>query len=160
MRQENFLFQIRKPKLIYKEVISLVLVAEYLGIDSEYELFHKLPKTLNENIPANNYTFVNHATVYLNEARNPDFGKTTEKYRAGQAGSFGRHVLNAVQKESSYGTNHMNMINDYNSTNTGSVTITPYSGGNNLPTGTTITVSVGNSTYPSNPYEDIKHPQD
>lgn len=54
----------------------------------------------------------------------------------------------------------MNMINEYNAGNTGGVTITPYSGGNNLPTSTIITVTVGNSTYPSKPYENIKHPQD
>jgi hypothetical protein len=114
----------------------------------------------NENIPADKYKFVDHATVYLNEARNPDFGKTTESYRAGQVASFGQRVLNATEKEASYGTDRMNMINEYNEGNTGSVTITPYNGGNNLPTSTTITVSVGNSTYPSNPYEDIKHPQD
>ncbi len=36
-KQESFLPQIRKPKLKDKEVVSLVLVAEYLGIDSEYE---------------------------------------------------------------------------------------------------------------------------
>ncbi|WP_346770782.1 RHS repeat-associated core domain-containing protein [Chryseobacterium sp.] len=106
------------------------------------------------------YTFELHSKVYLNEARNPDFGKATEGYRFGQAASFARHVLNAAQKESSYGTNHMNMINEYNSENTGSVTIIPYSGGNQMPTNTTITIQVGNNTYPSKPYEDIKNPQD
>ena len=43
----------------------------------------------------------------------------------------------------------MNMISEYNEGNTGSVTIKPYSGGNNLPTSTILTVSVGNSTYPT-----------
>nr|WP_315035481.1 RHS repeat-associated core domain-containing protein [uncultured Chryseobacterium sp.] len=114
----------------------------------------------NENINPDDYTFVDHATVYLNEAKNPDFGKATEKYRVGQATSFGQRVLNAAQKESSYGNDPMNMINEYNNGNTGSVTITPYSGGNGLPTSTTITVSAGNNTYPTKPYEDIKHPQD
>ncbi len=114
----------------------------------------------NENIPSNRYTFVDHATVYLNEAKHPDFGKTTQGYRYRQAASFGQRVLNAAEKEASYGTDRMNMINQYNEGNTGGVSITPYSGGNNLPTSTTITVSVGNSTYPSKPYEDIKHPQD
>jgi len=114
----------------------------------------------NENIPANKYTFVDHATVYLNEAKNPDFGKTTQGYRNGQAASFGQRVLNAAEKEASYGTDRMNMINEYNKGNTGNVTITTYNGGNNLPTSTTITVSVGSSTYPSKPYENIKYPQD
>lgn len=45
--KDNFLVQIRKPKLNDKEVVSLVLVAEYLGIDSEYELFRRIPKSLS-----------------------------------------------------------------------------------------------------------------
>ena len=44
-KQESFLAQIRKPKLKDKEVVSLVLVVEYLGIDSEYELFRKISKS-------------------------------------------------------------------------------------------------------------------
>ncbi|WP_407847356.1 RHS repeat-associated core domain-containing protein [Chryseobacterium sp. KCF3-3] len=114
----------------------------------------------NENIPADKYKFVDHATIYLNEAKNPDFGKTTEKYRYGQAASFGQRVLNAAEKEASYGNNPMNMINEYNNGNTGSVTIIPYSGGNQMPTNTTITVQIGNNTYKAKSYEDIKNPQD
>jgi len=114
----------------------------------------------NENIPRNQYTFVDHANVYLNEARHPDFGKATGGYRSGQAQSFGQRVLNAAAKEASYGTNHMNMINEYNSGNTGSVTITAYNGGNNLPQNTSITIQIGNDTYPTRSYEDIKSPND
>lgn len=44
--RENYHFQIRKPKMKDIEVVSLALTAEYLGIDSEYELFRKLPKSL------------------------------------------------------------------------------------------------------------------
>jgi hypothetical protein len=54
-KQESFLPQIRKPKLKDKEVISLVLVAEYLGIDSEYELFRKLPSSLSSLIERSVY---------------------------------------------------------------------------------------------------------
>lgn len=54
----------------------------------------------------------------------------------------------------------MNMINEYNSGNTGSVTITAYNGGNNLPQNTSITVQIGNDTYPTRSYEDIKSPND
>ena len=46
IQQTNFLNQIRKPKLSDIEVISLVLTAEYLNIDSERELFRRLPDTL------------------------------------------------------------------------------------------------------------------
>ena len=54
-KQESFLPQIRKPKLKDKEVISLVLVAEYLGIDSEYELFRRLPSSLSSLIERSVY---------------------------------------------------------------------------------------------------------
>lgn len=54
-KQESFLPQIRKPKLKDKEVVSLVLVAEYLGIDSEYELFRKLPVSLSSLIERSVY---------------------------------------------------------------------------------------------------------
>nr|WP_312994885.1 hypothetical protein [Chryseobacterium flavum] len=103
------------------------------------------------------YTFELHAKVYLNEAMNPDFGKTTERYRAGQAAAFGLRVLNAVDKESRYGTNLINMIDTYNEKNTGGVHINLYSGGSTLPT---ITPQVGDTYYKSVPYEDIKQPQD
>ena len=113
----------------------------------------------NENYKGD-YTFELHSKIYLNEASNSDFGKATESFRVRQAQSFGQHVLNAAQKGSSYGSDPMNMINEYNNGNTGGVNITTYNGGNNLPTSTTITVSVGNNTYPTKSYEDIKNPRD
>lgn len=53
--EDNFLLQIRKSKLKDKEVVFLVLVAEYLGIDSEYELFRKLPTSLSSLIERSVY---------------------------------------------------------------------------------------------------------
>lgn len=53
--RENYLTQIRKPKMKDIEVVSLVLTAEYLGIDSEYELFRKLPKSLSSLIERSVY---------------------------------------------------------------------------------------------------------
>ncbi len=53
--QNNYFSQIRKPRLSDKEVVSLVLVAEYLGIDSEYELFRKMPETLSSMIERSVY---------------------------------------------------------------------------------------------------------
>jgi|GEM_PF-2725910 len=46
IKQSNFLNQIRVPKLSDIEVIALVLTAEYLNIDSERELFRRLPASL------------------------------------------------------------------------------------------------------------------
>ncbi len=53
--QNNYFSQIRKPRLSDKEVVALVLVAEYLGIDSEYELFRKMPETLSSMIERSVY---------------------------------------------------------------------------------------------------------
>ncbi|MGB1248570.1 MAG: IS982 family transposase, partial [Chitinophagales bacterium] len=41
--KSNFLRQIRKPKLSDKELIAINLTAEYMGIDSECQLFRILP---------------------------------------------------------------------------------------------------------------------
>jgi len=45
-KKDNFLNQIRKPKLSDKELIAMNLTAEYLSIDSEHDLFRKIPKEL------------------------------------------------------------------------------------------------------------------
>lgn len=42
-QKDNFLSQIRTPKLSDIELIALVLTAEYLSIDSEYQLFWMMP---------------------------------------------------------------------------------------------------------------------
>ena len=42
----NFLNQIRTPKLSDIELIALVLTAEYLSIDSEYQLFRMMPENI------------------------------------------------------------------------------------------------------------------
>ena len=47
--------QRRKPKLSDLELISLCLTAEYLGIDSENDLFRKLPKLLASSIERSVY---------------------------------------------------------------------------------------------------------
>jgi hypothetical protein len=47
---DNFLNQIRLPKLTDKQLIALALAAESLGIDSERYLFKQLPLTLSSQI--------------------------------------------------------------------------------------------------------------
>lgn len=44
--KDNFLNQIRIPKLSDKELIALSLTAEYLAIDSECDLFRRLPEQI------------------------------------------------------------------------------------------------------------------
>ena len=44
--RESFLQQIRKPKLTDIEVILINLTAEYMGIDSECQLFREMPESL------------------------------------------------------------------------------------------------------------------
>ena len=53
--KSNFLNQYRFPKLSDKELIALNLTSEYLGIDSEYDLFRKLPPTLSSKIERSVY---------------------------------------------------------------------------------------------------------
>lgn len=51
----NYLNQKRKPRLSDKELIALDLTAEYMGIDSEYQLFRVLPETLKGKIERSVY---------------------------------------------------------------------------------------------------------
>ena len=43
-------YQRRQPKLSDLELVSLSLTAEFMGIDSENDLFRKLPKVINSKI--------------------------------------------------------------------------------------------------------------
>lgn len=51
----NFLNQIRKPKLSDIELIAIDLTSEFLGIDSERDLFRKLPANLNSRVERSVY---------------------------------------------------------------------------------------------------------
>lgn len=53
--QKNFLNQIRTPKLSDIELIALNITSEYMGIDSERDLFRRLPKHLLEKIERSIY---------------------------------------------------------------------------------------------------------
>lgn len=53
--KSNFLNQIRTPKLSDIELISVAFTAEYLSIDSEHQLFKKLPVILSERIERSVY---------------------------------------------------------------------------------------------------------
>ena len=48
--KENFLHQIRKPKLSDIELIAMCITSEYLSIDSECQLFRVLPNELSVRI--------------------------------------------------------------------------------------------------------------
>ncbi len=53
--KSNFLQQIRLPKLTDKELIAVNLTAEYMGLDSEYQLFRILPKSIYSKIERSVY---------------------------------------------------------------------------------------------------------
>lgn len=53
--KSNFLNQIRQPKMTDKELIALNLTAEYLAIDSEYQLFRMIPDVLKNKIERSIY---------------------------------------------------------------------------------------------------------
>lgn len=46
----NFRNQIRKPKLSDIELIAIDLTSEFIGVDSERDLFRKLPDNLNSRV--------------------------------------------------------------------------------------------------------------
>jgi hypothetical protein len=53
--KKNFLHQIRTPKLSDIELIAIDLTAEYMGIDSEYQLFRILTDSLFQRIERSVY---------------------------------------------------------------------------------------------------------
>lgn len=53
--KENFLHQIRRPKLSDIEIIAMNLTAEYLSIDSECQLFRILPESFKGKIERSVY---------------------------------------------------------------------------------------------------------
>lgn len=53
--RDNFLGQIRQPKLSDKALIALSLAAEAAGIDSELNLFSQLPDELSGKIERSVY---------------------------------------------------------------------------------------------------------
>lgn len=53
--QMNLLNQIRKPKLSDIELIAIDLTSEFLGIDSECDLFRKLPLDLLSKVERSVY---------------------------------------------------------------------------------------------------------
>lgn len=63
-------YQRRRPKLSDLELISLSLTAEFMGIDSENDLFRKLPETLSSKIERSVYNKRRRKlTVHLNTIR-------------------------------------------------------------------------------------------
>lgn len=53
--RENYLHQIRRPRMSDIQLVSLALTAEYLGIDSEHDLFRRLPESLSTMIERSVY---------------------------------------------------------------------------------------------------------
>ena len=54
-KKMNFLNQIRLPRLSDLELIAVDLTSEYMGIDSEHQLFRVLPKELKDKIERSVY---------------------------------------------------------------------------------------------------------
>ena len=63
----NFLNQKRKPRLSDIELISIDLTAEYMSIDSEYQLFRVLPKSLSSKIERSVYNRRRRKLFYTRE---------------------------------------------------------------------------------------------
>jgi len=53
--KDNYAHQIRKPRLSDKELVAINLTSEYLGIDSECQLFRLLPTVLSSKIERSVY---------------------------------------------------------------------------------------------------------
>ena len=91
--KSNFLNQIRTPKLSDIEVITLILTAEYLNIDSERELFRRLPKRLSECIERSVYhRRKKRLFFYIESLREQMAEQMTQENNTGQALIEGRQT--------------------------------------------------------------------
>lgn len=82
-KSENFLTQIRKPKLTDLKVIAINLTSEYMSIDSEYQLFRILPIEIKSLIDRSVYNRRKRKLfIYLEDIRKrlSDKFNDTEQY--------------------------------------------------------------------------------
>ncbi len=63
----NFLHQIRKPRLADIELVAIDLTSEYMGIDSEHQLFRILPPSLRGKIERSVYNRRKRRLFYYKE---------------------------------------------------------------------------------------------
>ena len=87
----NFLNQIRKPKLSDIELIAIDLTAEYMSIDSEYQLFRVLPDNVKLKIER---------SVYNRRKRKLFFHRNElRKQIAKQASSYDYYIVDSMPLE-------------------------------------------------------------
>ncbi|MBO4234231.1 hypothetical protein FO675_07995 [Riemerella anatipestifer] len=102
----------------------------------KYDNFYNIRSTLDheagekghksENISP--YTYIAHTQVYLDQAKSPDYGKSTEDYQSSIAFGFMERLWNSYeQKEISWGKLGQ-YIDDFNANNTGGVKVIPIGG--------------------------------
>ena len=99
--KEQFLRQNRTPKLKDIELIAMNLTAEYMGIDSECQLFRDIPAVLFSKIERSVYNkrkrklffaieFIRTQLSHYNDVLSPNIGEenytTTNKRRADDKG--------------------------------------------------------------------------
>ena len=87
-QKDNFLSQIRTPKLSDIELIALVLTAEYLSIDSEYQLFRMIPEGIYGRIERS--VFNRRKRLSLIHISEP----TTPLYSSAASDVYKRQLLN------------------------------------------------------------------
>jgi hypothetical protein len=78
-KKMNFLSQIRKPKLSDIELISIDLTSEFLSIDSERDLFRKLPENLASRIERSVYNRRKRGLFYHRELLRKNLAQNISK---------------------------------------------------------------------------------
>jgi len=111
---------------------------------------------------AADYNFMDHANIYLGEASDPEFTKTSLSYKINNANQYMKRVLNA-SRSGEVGMNNDGIIaaiNRYNVNNKGGVLISnPFYSGSL--SGFTFTTSINGTIYENNfSYEILETPRD
>ena len=129
-----------------------------------YDNANNLNSTLNHEISndghrgekvAGNYTYLQHAAVYLNETKSSDFSGTTEDYKASTAFGFAERIFNAKLNGEIGNNQEESIINDFNNSNSHGINIDYKS----LNGDGSATISVNGKNYSEKQFERIKEPE-
>lgn len=112
----------------------------------------------SENIPADDYKFLDHAKVYLEQSKTSDYGKSTDRNQYAVAFGFAQRLWNAYKKDEISWEGMDPYLEDFNKNNTGGVQIFTIGGYEGDPM--EVIVKDGTTESKSQPVEKMTSPHD
>ncbi|GAE65908.1 RHS repeat-associated core domain-containing protein [Chryseobacterium indologenes] len=111
----------------------------------------------NEN-PNGKYTYLDHAKVYLGQAKTSDYGNSTENNQNSVAFGFAQRLWNAYKRDEVTWQGMDPYISDFNNNNKGGVSISTIGGYEGEPM--EVVIQNGTKQFKQQPVELMKNPND